>query len=229
MISERVKSGINPGTRLTAAFLIGANLIPLIGVISWEWSILEVVLLYWAENVIIGVINIFRMALAKGEANPDGGTVALGIGLKLFMIPFFIVHYGFFCSGHGFFINSVLGNGGNFDMIPVIGLPKQIEQVIEMTGFAFWALVISHGFSFFWNYIGKKEYNSASLVVHMFAPYGRIMLLHIAILIGAFIVQFFESPIWMLVILVIGKIVMDLGLHFVAHSVKQETERKETV
>lgn len=41
--------------------LILANLIPLVGVLFWDWSVFEVVVLYWLENVIIGGIYILKM------------------------------------------------------------------------------------------------------------------------------------------------------------------------
>ena len=47
--------------------LIGANLIPLFGVLVWDWSTFEVVILYWLENVIIGAINILKMMTCLPE------------------------------------------------------------------------------------------------------------------------------------------------------------------
>jgi hypothetical protein len=41
-------------------FLIGANLIPVLGVIVWGWSVFLVMFLYWLENVILGLINVLK-------------------------------------------------------------------------------------------------------------------------------------------------------------------------
>jgi hypothetical protein len=41
--------------------LILANLVPLAGVLFWDWDIFNIVVLYWFENVIIGGINILKM------------------------------------------------------------------------------------------------------------------------------------------------------------------------
>jgi len=49
-----------PSTRV----LILANLVPVAGVLLLQWDVLTILLLYWAENVIIGVINVFRMICA---------------------------------------------------------------------------------------------------------------------------------------------------------------------
>lgn len=45
--------------------LIGANLIPVIGVVWWGWNTTDIVMLYWAENGIIGIFNILKMLTVK--------------------------------------------------------------------------------------------------------------------------------------------------------------------
>jgi hypothetical protein len=47
----------------------------------------------------------------------------------------------------------------------------------------------------------------------MFQPYGRIVVLHIAILLGAFAVLALGSNIGVLLILIVGKTALDLGFH----------------
>ena len=49
------------------------------------------------------------------------------------------------------------------------------------------------------------------------APYGRIVVLHLAIIFGAFATMLLGSPVFLLVILVLGKIILDLKMHFRAH------------
>ena len=53
--------------RLSAVALVLANLVPLAGVLLWQWSISSILILYWFENVVIGVINVLRMLLASPE------------------------------------------------------------------------------------------------------------------------------------------------------------------
>ena len=79
------------------------------------------------------------------------------------------------------------------------------------------ALTASHLVSFIFNFIIKGEYRRTVVPQLMFAPYGRIVVLHIAILGGAFAIQALGSPIVLLIILIIGKIAIDLGLHFRSH------------
>ena len=41
--------------RASSLVLILANLIPVIGVLLYEWDVLSILLLYWAESVVIGL------------------------------------------------------------------------------------------------------------------------------------------------------------------------------
>ena len=52
----------------------------------------------------------------------------------------------------------------------------------------------------------------------MAAPYGRIVVLHIAILFGAFATMAFGNSVFLLILLIIGKIIIDAKLHLRSHS-----------
>lgn len=141
-------------------------------------------------------------------------------GMKVFMIPFFTVHYGMFCLVHGVFVMSLLGDrqafsGGGSPFGGGLGL---FGKVIDDGGLWF-VLVLagSHLFSYFVNYIGKGEYRRTVVPKLMFAPYPRIVVLHIAILLGAFAITALGSSLFLVLLLVIGKIIVDLGLHLRSH------------
>jgi hypothetical protein len=51
----------------------------------------------------------------------------------------------------------------------------------------------------------------------MFAPYGRVVMLHLTIIFGAFIVAILGAPIGALLVLVVVKTVFDLSLHLRQH------------
>lgn len=48
---------------------------------------------------------------------------------------------------------------------------------------------MSHGVSFAVNYIASGAYRTADPGRLLFAPYGRVMVLHVVILLGGFMVQ----------------------------------------
>lgn len=187
-----------PALLASSAALLLANVIPLLGAVAWGWSVFEIVVTYWAENLIIGGYTLLRMLGAGGWRS----EAALWVG-KVFMAGFFTVHYGMFCLVHGFFVFSLLGEG------------KGKEAVLSGKGFAIalLALVISHGISFVKNYWAGGEYRGTTIQAQMFAPYPRIVVLHVAILFGAFAIQALGSTVPMLVILVVGKTAIDLSLH----------------
>ena len=85
--------------------LIGANLAPLIGVLVLGWDAGVVVLLYWVENLVLGVYTILRIVFARVP-------VPLFHAGKLFAIPFFTLHFGGFCAVHGLFIMALFELGG---------------------------------------------------------------------------------------------------------------------
>jgi hypothetical protein len=75
------------------------------------------------------------------------------------------------------------------------------------------ALVASHGFSFFHNYLGGGEYQRVFLPQLMFRPYGRIVVLHLTVLLGGFLVMALGAPVAAIVLLVGLKTAIDLGAH----------------
>ena len=215
-------------TRPSTIVLLGVNMIPLAGVVFLGWRVLDVMLLYWAENVVIGIINVFRMAMAKGglgvgdrrmdaairaaiEASPDAKRVTLeriGTMMKITMIPFFIVHYGVFCWGH---LTSL-----NFIFDPVRGAPPFIslfgyDAVPILIGIG--PIAISHLYSFFANFIGKREYLHTTPSLLMHRPYGRVIALHVAIIAGGALVDLLGGQVYLLVILVLAKTLMDAKFH----------------
>jgi hypothetical protein len=71
-------------------------------VLFFGWSVFPLVLLYWLENVIVGAFNVAKMLIAHPR------EVAYWAG-KLFIIPFFVVHFGMFTYVHGALLVALLG------------------------------------------------------------------------------------------------------------------------
>ena len=125
-----------------------------------------------------------------------------------------------FCFVHGIFVFVLLGgkDGGFMGSNPFTGMGGMIGRVFDSGGnwFAI-AIIASHLFSFGWNFIGKGEYLRNSLKSVMAAPYGRIVVLHIAIILGAFVTAALGSPVYLLLLLIAGKILLDAKLHLRSH------------
>jgi hypothetical protein len=199
------------GLRVTpsAVVLIAANLIPLIGVLFFGWSVFATLLLFWAENAIVGLFNILRM-LAAAPDDP------LAWASKVFMVPFFTFHYGMFVTVHGIFVLQLFGG------IHTRGFPTVTTfwSAIQGAGIALaiWGLALSHAVSFAFNYIGAGQYKTASLPMLMSRPYARVMILHVVILAGGFLVMALGSSTLPLALLVVLKTALDLRGHLREHA-----------
>jgi hypothetical protein len=197
-------------SHLTAALLVAANLVPLHGVLFWGWEVFPLLVLFWAENVIVGVLNVARMlAIDPGDL--------LGWGAKLFIVPFFCVHYGMFTAGHGVFVFSGMFGG----QYRVQGLNPLGAAADAFRDFGLWfpaaILAASHLFSFFWNYLGRGEFRRAELRAQMGKPYTRVILLHVTIILGGMGTMALGSPVWALVLLVALKTLVDVVTHVREH------------
>jgi hypothetical protein len=191
--------------RISIGSLFLSNLIPLIGVLFFGWSVSTILILYWSENVIIGFYNIIKMTLAKGE------TKGPRTYERFFLISFFIVHFSIFTFGHAAFVFSFFGsdNPSFVSLLPAL-LP----------------LFISHGVSMFVHFIKNKEYERVSFDSLFFQPYKRVVIMHLTIVFGAWIATAFHLPSLVLVVLVFLKIAVDIFFHKKEHTRFLEVSNK---
>jgi hypothetical protein len=220
---------------LSLLALIAANIAPLFGVLFFGWDAAAIVLLYWIENLIIGAYNILRMILVKVKSQSEQFK-------KLFIIPFFCVHFGGFCAVHGFFLLTFFKLGGDLDALapqsPWLG-PLVFIQLLVSVIAQLWesrpagmewpvlCLVVSHGISFIRNYLIGGEYLTRPIGKLMSRPYKRIVLLHVAIMAGGVPIMMLGSPVPLLCILVILKIGMDIWLHSKSHKADPLKKREK--
>ena len=200
----------------TALVLIAANLLPLYGVLVLGWAVLPIMVLFWLENIVIGVLNILRILFSSPA---DAAQWAR----KLLLVPFFAVHYGLFTAVHGLFVFALFGGESYKALIDGLWTLDAARHAIAE--FALWpgigALTASHLFSFFWNYLGQREYQQARPEALMQAPYSRVIVLHVVIIFGALLIQLFHSPLWALLLLIGLKIGVDLRAHLKEHRRQQ--------
>ncbi|MBN2182396.1 MAG: hypothetical protein JW715_10820 [Sedimentisphaerales bacterium] len=211
-------------TNIPVLALLAVNIIPLIGVVFLRWSAFYIVLLYWAENLAVGFYNILKMAFAKVSRPAEH----LG---KLFMIPFFTIHYGGFTAVHGFFVLAMFGKDGQGPPIGnetwpcflvfvqmLFNIIRQIMMTIPPSvRLAVLSLFASHGISFVVNYLIKGEYTRTNPGKLMGQPYVRVFVMHITILGGGFLTMALGSPVALLLILVILKTAIDIKFHTLEH------------
>ena len=187
----------------SALVLAAANLVPLVGVAAFHWTVFSILLLYWCENVVVGAFNVLRMLVASPKDIAADAT-------KVFLIPFFMFHYGMFTMVHGIFVLELFGPGGN-----VRPSPAHFVAAVSAAGvwYGVLAIVASHGFSFLHNYIAGGEFRRAALPQLMIQPYARVVVLHVTILIGGFAAKAIGAPVAALVLLIVLKTAIDLRAH----------------
>lgn len=190
-------------TSISSLALILANLVPLIGVLVLSWRIGEILLLFWAESAVIGFYNLCKMW-------------RIGRWSILFYGPFFVGHYGAFMVGHllfiyGFFGSELTANGE----LPAV---SQVGADFLAMAPALLVFFLSHGVSYFVNFIGRKEFLQRSTGSQMQEPYKRILIMHFTILIGGFMVMVLSSPLPALLLLLLLKLTTDLRAHIKEHS-----------
>ena len=188
----------------TSIALIVANLVPLVGVLFFDWSLFTVMFCFWLESAVIGVLNILKLVIVANI-------------LGIIMVPFFVVHYGAFMSGHLVFILALFApDERSFSGLlpPADLLTSQIMNVWP----AFLSICLSHGISFFYNFIGKKEFRRSTPEKQMMAPYGRIILMHVTIIFGGWLVLALGATVMALVLLIVLKIISDVRAHDKEHA-----------
>lgn len=190
--------------RYSVAVLVAANLLPLVGVLLWDWDVFFLLLLFWCENVIIGVFGIARLIVAAESESPVEG---------LFLPAFFVVHYGGFMFGHFMLLFAMYSShaaGAGRGAEPA---DYYIMVIENLNWIAVVALFISHGWSFIENYMGQREHENLKPGAAMALPYRRMMITHVALLAGGFFLIERGQPLVGLVLLVILKIVLDVTFH----------------
>ncbi len=188
------------------AVAVALNLVPVIGVLFWGWSVFALIFLYWIENVAIGVRTLASML---GAAVVQGGAQRWGV---FFFAPFFTVHYGIFCAVHGAFV--VVMFGGHLQKA---GVAFESTAILRATmedspGFALGMLTIGLWQLFrLIQFLVGGEARSATLQGLMGAPYPRIVALHITILIGGGLVLVLGQPVIGILFLALFKLTFDLA------------------
>ncbi len=188
---------------LVAAVLL--NLIPVVGVLFWGWSAFALIILYWMENLVIGVRTVLSMLL---NAALNGAAAWPG---ALFFAVFFTIHYGMFCAVHGIFVMTFFGRDvGGSGALDFGGMVTKLFETetnltIGLASIAAWQLVQ------FVLFIARGEAKSTTAHKLMGAPYPRIMVLHITIIFGGFVLMLLNEPVAGVLVLALVKMAYDVA------------------
>ncbi len=180
-----MRRGIDP-----LATLLAANALTLVGVLLWKWDIGLIVVLSWAEGLIVLMTKLAFAGLQRWPGampNLVAGTIVAWLmsGIHLLLVALVVFH---------------------FDAAPLAVAMRQ--AVLPIAAFA-----ASHSYSLWhkWNALGP-----AALVVdgNMLGAYmHRTLLMQAAVLLGGGIAVQLASPVWILATIVVAKTILDVWLH----------------
>lgn len=192
---------------VSACFLVAANAVPALLVFLSGWGLAELLGLYWLESAIIGLFTVVKMLLA-GTAVTAVPPLEKGAGViaKIFFCLFFAVHFGGFMAGHGVFLSILMKH------FRLIGADTDIISFLLGLKIACFCLFVSHAYSFFANYLGGERVLAKAETL-MLQPYPRIVVMHVTIIIGAWLMLAVGRSTVLLLLFTVLKTAVDLAAH----------------
>jgi ribosomal protein S27AE len=184
--------------------LIAANALALL--IAWltKMSLRELMLVYWIQSVIIGVMSVIRILslqrFSTENFQMNDAPVPETTGSKVQVAVFFVMHYGIFHAVYLLFI--------------VVGSRHAVGG--SAVGYLLCALVfaVNHGYSMLQN-VRRDAQGRPNLGTLMFLPYGRIVPMHLTIVAGGA----FTGSAHAFALFGFLKVVADVIMHTVEHHV----------
>ena len=184
--------------------LIGANLIAIVLAIVEGWDLHELMLIYWAQSVIIGYFSVRRM-LELTEFSTDGVSqngrhLDATPATQKSMAGFFTLHYGAFHLVYLVFILADERNAfqGNW-----------LYLLLCATAFFF-----NHRYSFI-EHRQRDASRKPNIGNIMFFPYARIVPMHLTIIAGG---AFGGASTGILLLFLGLKTVADVIMHKIEHA-----------
>ena len=198
-----MESPLSQRAPLALCMLLTLNAVPLIGVFYWDWQSFDLIFLYWLENLVIGVFTLARMVVRPYRHAPD-------FLFPAFLAPFFALHYGMFCFGHGTFVLAMFGAqgastaGGGGLLALALGMLTSLPMLLALA-----ALTLLQLFDWLQD-VRERGLGADGVKALMVKPYRRIVVLHVTILAGGFALAALDEPTVGLLILVVLKTASDV-------------------
>ena len=203
------------GRWIHRAFVLATSLVPLAGVLWFGWSASTLLAVFWGETLLTGTANVVRIGLhrrltrARGHFRRqlDDSSKKKSKSETTFLGEYATILY-VFTLAHGFFLGIFLmilnqnwrGEGPSPWQIDVGSFRSGILAVAGITVLELLYDLLS---------LGQQPFSWLKARVQV--TLGRVVILHLVVIFGAFLMMRFETPMSFLGILVGLKALMDLG------------------
>ncbi|MFT4227320.1 DUF6498-containing protein [Micropruina sp.] len=165
---------------LDIGWVLATNLFVLAGVIVWDWPAGNVFLVFWIENAILGVTTAVRIATAEGPVEGQPRSDSILRFPTWGRVGFFVVHYGIFSFVHLVFVTILAIGAGVEWSFWALGMPAlliALRYVVDLVRD--------------WFLGGRRRRVNAEQA--FWSPYPRLIVLHVATLLGFFVAFPFGS------------------------------------
>ena len=175
------------------------NLIPLIQVIVGEWTVVQIVLLYWLESLLVLVLDLMIMQVPLPGKDENKRIPLLSSFTVSFALPFLLL--------------QAVGLSLAYFFIEIDGASlEQAELGKPGLWWALLAMVVAHAFDL-WQSSKASDCNRLELhQVLQVEVTARIVAIQIVMIVGAVMAILLGQPIWILLTLVLIKTVIDLAI-----------------
>lgn len=195
--------------------LLAVNAATVALALALDWPVATLLWPYWVQNIVIGYFSRKRI-LALGRFSTEGFTmndraVSPTPATQRSVANFFAVHYGFFHVGYLVFL---------------------MAQHTGQLRWWDWAGLFVLGVSFAWNHrlsfnqnVEADRAGTPNIGTLMFLPYGRIIPMHLTIIVGG---ALGGDSAWSVLVFGALKTAADVLMHHVEHRVLQRQHASAT-
>lgn len=165
--------GRTSGVGLAIGMSLGFNALTLVGVLVFGWPPGNIFLLFWLENLVLGVCTLIKVVTAQAPSTQPlllNGRPTKG-SPGLFAV-FFLFHYGLFCTVHLVFT-------------VIVAIKIGVEPTFLLLGFPLILIVLRYGVETVTTWFGRGQLRHTTAPGQaMMQPYPRIIVLQFAVILA---------------------------------------------
>jgi hypothetical protein len=192
---------------------VAANFIPVLGVLFDGWAALPLLVFFWIENVLTGVVGALKAMLCAWatRARHDWRASAA-------MLAFVPLH-ALFCLVHGLFIFALfalhdLVRAGVEPRHDLVDLPRQVRDVISAEdgmGWSIAALLAVQAGAFLFQWLPTGQWRDSTPRAQLREGHGGMLVLHGTLLVATVPVLLLGQPALAVLALAMLKSALDIG------------------